>query len=938
MTGHILLFYSPGAQSWQQFSLPAPQQGLTLGIGRGSDNALVITDPSVSAKHALLSIEPQGFSILDQNSSNGTAINGQWITPNEWTYIPPGSTFMLGDTTCRIEEIVEQPVVAQHIAPPSQTPVFQTPVVQPVKRRSALPIVIGGAVLVLIAAGGLVLWFKGDALLGLPDTGTNSSGSLSLQTLTLAADGSTQTDENGVSITIPEGALIDASAQLVSADLPDDLMEELTEGYKVLSPAYSLTGQGDVDGVQPGEITFPAEDEDLRLLAIIDGVYVAELDIIPENGVLALPADIHPSESGELAGTSAMREDGTIQFMLVRPKEDNQTRSLPPGNKLAMPVQQETPYNCYFSGYNNCWQNGNGSVQLMKNKDVALSAIEANKVINYIQSTMDKYEGLGFDGAIYTASNPVQVVVMAGAGTPSYKVANGVIYLPSDVALKIAGGGKDDFLNHEIAHWIQDESYVLTSAYYFDADTWWIETSAENMVMLVDPSYVSKNLLVYGEIDADEKNSVLQSSPFQWPMGEFYVHAQQLKVNICPGNCPLTQEAFVSAINNGTYPFTDETAKSKLHANLGDYARYLLGAAPLSANTTIPLDGVATGENYGDHIIIKQTVRSAFDLKDQVGYGRITPEDKGTIPGLLVQANLQKDGVYVLRVEIGFGDSSSQWPAIMRIEPGAPFYYRLNEGEVLYHDGKSQLIIQPFMSGTTGNEVTKLRLAAVGEQGGEVFKAHLSAVDLSGMWMMNMPDESAFINNLICEGEDNSDFISRNSVPFTGMYLMFGDFTPDLSSHLLTWAVNVERATSVLAPLGTSGSDSQSDSTMSAAATIDHGNIHLEGVNYQAEDTSFDLTDEGEFYQQYISIPGTFQFKADFDQLTYIGTESTDVADWMPNQLVWELSGGNIEFIIDCVVLDQRVSGLGQLEEEFRDHCSGMVEVPASVLIYQPKP
>ena len=497
----------------------------------------------------------------------------------------------------------------------------------------------------------------------------------------------------------------------------------------------------------------------------------------------------------------------------------------------------------------------------MFNQANKLTPIQSSVLIKYIQNIMQKYEDAGFDGAIYTSSNPVQVVVIAAGGTPYYLVANGVIYLPSDIARKIIDGGKDDFLIHEMAHWVQDEHYIMTPAYLVQDGKWWIETSAENMMMLIDPAYVSANLAAYGAIDVDEKTSVLQESPYQWPHDESYVMAQQVKVNMCTNSvCPFSRESFIGIINAGLFPFNDEAAKSQLHANLPDYARYLLGVAPEKANTQISLEAVQIGDNYGDQVVVSRTTKSAFDLRVNTGLGRITLEETGTMPGMIIQAPIQKDGVYVLRVEVASGSSSPDWPAMLRIEAGTPFYYRLDNGDVQFNDGKSELIIQPIKQGTTGNVISKVRLVAIGQQGGEVFKAHLSALDLSGMWTIDLTDESSYINHLACEDADDGSVVAKFGVPIPGMALMFGDFIPDLVSNSLVWNAVPARASAIS---GGFYSSSSPGSNYSAVANLEEGIIRLEVTSVTPEETTFDV-DPKNYSTTFISFPGTVRISGNF--------------------------------------------------------------------------
>ena len=73
---------------------PAP-----LTIGKAQDNQLVLTDPKVSAHHAEIRPAGQGYIITDSGSTNGTFVNGQWLTRGVPYMLNQGDTIRMGDTT-----------------------------------------------------------------------------------------------------------------------------------------------------------------------------------------------------------------------------------------------------------------------------------------------------------------------------------------------------------------------------------------------------------------------------------------------------------------------------------------------------------------------------------------------------------------------------------------------------------------------------------------------------------------------------------------------------------------------------------------------------------------------------------------------------------------------------------------------------------------------
>jgi FHA domain len=49
-------------------------------IGRGPDNTIVVTDPSISTHHAQLLLEGDTYRLKDLDSTNGTRVNGKPVT------------------------------------------------------------------------------------------------------------------------------------------------------------------------------------------------------------------------------------------------------------------------------------------------------------------------------------------------------------------------------------------------------------------------------------------------------------------------------------------------------------------------------------------------------------------------------------------------------------------------------------------------------------------------------------------------------------------------------------------------------------------------------------------------------------------------------------------------------------------------------------------
>jgi hypothetical protein len=81
------------------------QYGNNLIIGRKPGVAhLVIDNSSISKSHVILSLKNGNFAIIDQNSANGTSINGTPLNPKQRTRINPGDKLTLGEVTVEFSQ------------------------------------------------------------------------------------------------------------------------------------------------------------------------------------------------------------------------------------------------------------------------------------------------------------------------------------------------------------------------------------------------------------------------------------------------------------------------------------------------------------------------------------------------------------------------------------------------------------------------------------------------------------------------------------------------------------------------------------------------------------------------------------------------------------------------------------------------------------------
>jgi Protein of unknown function (DUF3662)/FHA domain len=85
-----LLVSTRGSRS-VQFDLGGP----LIGIGRASDNDVIVDDPMVSRHHCQLKLQHGAYSFTDLGSRNGSTVNGQAVTQ---IALGPGDIIRVGDT------------------------------------------------------------------------------------------------------------------------------------------------------------------------------------------------------------------------------------------------------------------------------------------------------------------------------------------------------------------------------------------------------------------------------------------------------------------------------------------------------------------------------------------------------------------------------------------------------------------------------------------------------------------------------------------------------------------------------------------------------------------------------------------------------------------------------------------------------------------------
>jgi hypothetical protein len=105
-----------------------PVYALTHQISIGSEiGNIIISDPSVSPRHATFILQQEVVSVIDHGSVAGTSVNGTKITPGKYIILEESDVVRVGDLELRIkvtnqttpEEVIPEPPVEEEELPPA---------------------------------------------------------------------------------------------------------------------------------------------------------------------------------------------------------------------------------------------------------------------------------------------------------------------------------------------------------------------------------------------------------------------------------------------------------------------------------------------------------------------------------------------------------------------------------------------------------------------------------------------------------------------------------------------------------------------------------------------------------------------------------------------------------------------------------------------------
>lgn len=824
------------------------------------------------------------------------------------------------------------------------------------KKKYKLPCILTVVGLVLIAcvvlavgAGGLYMLNQSgdlDFLSGyfsdvkLPNAGekTTSSGFDAAPVKAVAAGEEIVISADGARLTIPDSALESEIGATLKSFSPDAELEKLIqEGFQTSAILYQITADGENDGIGQAKISVPASGDYVYLMEIIDGEYISLTELEATDGNINFQVPIGSAFSD--AGDESMQFNGNYLFAIIQ-SQNAATLDLNDNLYMVSANQRDDPRNCgipfgpgspltYF-----CRQNTKGTIITIVNGALTtkITQEKADQIVDLIEKIMGDYGNKGFSPAqlLNKSESRVHVQILKGKGDPYYSPSNSTIYIPEDSAAEINEKLSWE-LAHELAHWVQDYSYNFTRAYWGNlAGTspyrkWWLEVSAENMVFLFDPAAVEHNLTYYGMTTVSTHDTPFQYSPNLWN-DQLYNHAQLVKVFMCENSavCPISESGFIEAINQGTFPYEGEAAVNQITENLAEYARYLLGKSPQSANVTIPImNAVKNGRGYGE--FIEPVFKGGIGELKKSGYDpqMVTTGDSGS-QIINIDAEIQAGGVYPLVVQTGINPELEKIPLQVKVFAGAPFYYRLGDGDMLYSDGSKEMIlglVHPVWG------VKNIRLVAIADQGQATFKAEIRNVDFSGKWNIDITKDTT-VKNISCNKDSKvweADYAVLTMLP---MVIKMGDFNSDSSFSNLTWKANQTRWDSFIA--GQDETISTLDVMSSEGfALIAPQEILLQMSYTELEEPPYKYDKSEGDAMIWDQVTGTYNLTSTFTKVEYLNPQAA-------GDPMWKLSGGKVSIDLNAIIVSMQFGPGGVLDYPKDSYpCSGKISYDAKIFITQ---
>lgn len=94
------LVVEQGERAGQVLAMAQP----ALIIGRGKENDIVLLEADVSREHARLQRGPQGWTLVDLGTTNGTFVNGKRLPAQDAYLLRPGDRITIGTSVLAVQE------------------------------------------------------------------------------------------------------------------------------------------------------------------------------------------------------------------------------------------------------------------------------------------------------------------------------------------------------------------------------------------------------------------------------------------------------------------------------------------------------------------------------------------------------------------------------------------------------------------------------------------------------------------------------------------------------------------------------------------------------------------------------------------------------------------------------------------------------------------
>ena len=108
-----MLYKLVSAETDQSFEIKG---GAPLVVGRALNSDIPVFDPTISRRHAELSLDESGVQVRDLGSSNGTYLNGARV---ETAHVSPGDVVTFGKVAFRLKEVTPTPAPRPSLSGPS---------------------------------------------------------------------------------------------------------------------------------------------------------------------------------------------------------------------------------------------------------------------------------------------------------------------------------------------------------------------------------------------------------------------------------------------------------------------------------------------------------------------------------------------------------------------------------------------------------------------------------------------------------------------------------------------------------------------------------------------------------------------------------------------------------------------------------------------------